>query len=90
MVPTVEDGTAQLAGVIRVRVRVRVRVRLPNPDPNPHSNPHPHQVTMGGVLLCCPVIARCLGQRKATSPTTGPHYSAVVRRPADRGRYGEM
>jgi len=27
MVPTVEDGTAQLAGVIRVRVRVRVRVR---------------------------------------------------------------
>jgi len=27
MVPTVEDGTAQLAGVIRVRVRVSVGVR---------------------------------------------------------------
>jgi len=27
MVPTVEDGTAQLAGVITVRVRIRVRVR---------------------------------------------------------------
>jgi hypothetical protein len=48
---------------------------------------------MGGVLLCCPVIARCLGNRKATSPTTGPHYSAVVRRReilGDTRRYREI
>ena len=48
---------------------------------------------MGGVLLCCPVIARCLGNRKATSPTTGPHYSAVVRARqiwGDMGRYMEI
>jgi len=43
MVPTVEDATAQLAGV-----------------------------TMGGVVLCCPVIARALGNRKTSS------YSATV------------